>query len=293
MKIAVFDSYGSPNPILFEWAAGFIALGHECDSYDLAHHSISSCLNKEYDIVFLVGPLNPAELAKFCQNSPKTKIVYACDQWMPFLRDCRPFIAHLISIQSDSPPFKNKCLEEGFLFDYVPLCGSEFSFFPIDCEKTIDVGFVGSLAHGSRGEQKYLYPILDNPKYSTFLGGMTYKGRGAAFIPYKEVNAIRNTFKVSLNFHTDYQKNSGIRLDLNQSVYNIALSGVLQICDHPLTKEVFRGSIVVPSDEDWVDAVDYYVNHPDEGQILANKAREIALQEHTLVVRMTQLLKNV
>ncbi len=250
----------------------------------------------EFDVVFYVGPAPAAEITRFKERFPNTTLVYAADAWRNEL-DGYQGVDYILTTQSESPVMEAEFVARGFKVVRCPLAANENLFRPIDIEKSIDVSFIGTLAHGDRGEAKYLYPILDNPAYKCYLAGMSYKGHGGFHLNYSDTNLIRNQSKINLNFHTDYQKpdlgNPSDRVDLNQSVFNIALAGGFQICDHPLAKSLFNGSIMVPDDKDWCECVDYYLNNEKERNALAEESRLIAVQSHTWKERMKTLLCSI
>ena len=124
---------------------------------------------------------------------------------------------------------------------------------------------------------------------------MTYGKYQTGFIPYQEHNIIRNTTKINLNFHVPYQKpNLGEpydRVDLNQSVYNIALSGNFQLCDHPLVETLFDGNIVLGDESNWLELFEYYLHHDHEREQKAENAKRIVETSHTWLVRMQELME--
>ncbi len=293
MKIAAFDTLNHPTPILREFGIGFEDLGYEFHFYGLESYSLSSASENEYDYIFYVSSLNYSEVETFKKSNPNTKIIYATDFWRDELHKYKNLFHSLLTTQTRCPEFSYLCDSEEMRLLHCPLAGNDRIFFPIEKEKDIDISFVGTLAHGDRGESRYLYPLIDCGKYNFYLAGMTYKDWGVPFLPYSEVNEIRNRSKININFHTNYQKEGKGqplgRVDLNQSVYNIALAGGFQICDHPEAKLIFGGSIIVPDDKDWVNCVEYYMNHEEERNECAKKALEIARKHHTWKERMKNL----
>ena len=124
---------------------------------------------------------------------------------------------------------------------------------------------------------------------------MQYNNLGVPFLPYDQANIIRNSSTININFHYDYQRlNEGTpadRVDLNQSVYNIALSGAFQICDHPLVSDLFNGSIIVADSSHWPELIEYYLHHDIERNALAKRSYEIAIEKHTWKARMQEFLE--
>jgi spore maturation protein CgeB len=192
------------------------------------------------------------------------------------------------------PSVKKQFNENGFEWYNIPLAANHKFFNKLSLPKIYDACFIGNLSHGYRYEDKYLYPILDNPQYKCLLGGMTYKNYTTGFIPYEKHNPIRNQTKINLNFHVPYQiPGKGEfpdRSDCNQSVFNIALSGNFQLCDHPLALEYFKGNVVVGDENNWLELFEYYLNNEQEREELAYNARQICLEEHTWLARMKEFI---
>lgn len=293
MKIAVFDTETHPTPILKEWGYGLVDLNHNVDFYATQRYDILSCLNIKYDLIIYVGDLNVKKFEIFKKSQPKTKIVCCVDDIKPHYKDLKGLVEFFVSIHNSNTILKNYFDQIGFKFHFIPLAGNNHLFYPLEIEKKYDICFIGTLSHGYRGEDKYLYPFIENKKYNFYLGGMIYKNYGIPFIPYEESNLIRNQSKININFHYDCQKphkkDQPHRIDLNQSVFNIALSGNFQICDHPLVKEIFGDSIIT-SENNWSELIEYYLHNDEERKRLSNKAYHIALQNHTWKTRMGEFL---
>jgi glycosyltransferase involved in cell wall biosynthesis len=295
MKIAVFDTLYHPTPILKEWAVGFSDLNHDVDFYGIQHHTILSCLDKFYDIIVYVGDLNITHFEQVKQNNPNVTIVYSIDSMQPHYVQYKHVIDFFITTQHGYSELDEQFKNAGLDLYSIPLAGNNHLFYPTDSPNEYDVCFIGTLAHGYREEDKYLYPFIE--KYKFFLAGMTYKHHGIPFLDYSQANAIRNQTAININFHYDYQRlNEGNplgRVDLNQSVYNIALSGGFQICDHPLVSELFEGAVVVAPAEHWPELIEYYLNNHEERKALAKKSYDIAIKNHTWKVRMQEFLQIV
>lgn len=294
MNIALFDTINHPTPILREWAIGFLDLGHKVKYYPIEYNTIISCADEEFDLIVYVGKMIESEFEYVRKKFSNTKIVCATDVAHEYYKNFTGLIDFFITTRHSSRTLEKNMKSLGFKIYNIPLAGNDRLFYPTNIQKEYDLCFIGTLAHGYRKEDKYLYPFLDNSKYNTFLAGMTYKNKGIQHLPYEKSNFIRNKSKININFHFDFQID-GLgeekdRIDLNQSVYNIALSGGFQICDHPLVKEVFQDSIVVANEKNWIEVVDHYINTPQEREHFSQRSYEIALKEHTWKIRMKQFL---
>lgn len=293
MKIAIFDTNNHPTPILKEWGYGFLDLNHEVDFYPIEYHSISSCMDKSYDLIVYVGNIDVREFEKLKHNTPNVKIVVAADTMQPHFYQLKGLVEFFITTQHACPTLVNQFKEIEFDLNHIPLAGNNHLFYPIESEKNHDICFIGTLAHGYRGEDKYLYPFIE--KYNFFLAGMKYKNYGVPFLEYNQSNEIRNKSKININFHYDYQRlgegTPADRIDLNQSVYNIALSGGFQICDHHLVSELFGDSIIVADSTEWPELIEYYLHDDNARNNLAKKSYDIAIEKHTWKARMQEFLK--
>ena len=293
MKIAVFDTIHHPTPILKEWAVGFTDLGHNVDFYAIQHHTVLSCMNIAYDLIVYVGDMNLNQFEQIKQNNPSVKIVCAADSLQPHFAHFNGLVDFFITTQHSCKTLTDSFTNAGLKLYNIPLAGNNHLFYPTNVSPEYDICFIGTLAHGYREEDKYLYPFVE--KYKFFLAGMTYKHHGVPFLSYDQANSVRNRSKININFHYDYQRfNEGYptdRIDLNQSVYNIALSGGFQICDHPLVSDIFDNSIIVAPSQEWPELIEYYLNNHEERISLAKKSYEIALEKHTWKARMDEFLK--
>ena len=79
-------------------------------------------------------------------------------------------------------------------------------------------------------------------------------------------------------------------MDLNGRLFDIALSGNFQLCDHPFVKDIFEGSVVVGTKENWMDLIHYYKNNEEKRERLAQISRDIVLKYHTWDKRMVLVL---
>lgn len=293
MKIAVFDTNNHPTPILKEWGIGFLDLGHDVDFYPIEHFNITACIHKPYDLIVYVGNMNVSDFESVKQQNPSVQIVCAADSVQSHFYQFIGLVDFFITTQHSSPTLYNSFKEIGFDLHYVPLAGNNHLFYPLDIKNEYDICFIGTLAHGYREEDKYLYPFID--KYKFYLAGMQYNNRGVSFLPYEQANIIRNTSTVNINFHYDYQRlNEGTpsdRVDLNQSVYNIALTGAFQLCDHPLVTELFDSSIVVDTYNNWPVLIEHYLHNHEERMMLAKQSYDIAIKHHTWKARMQEFLQ--
>lgn len=292
-KIVLCDTLNHPTPILLEWYHGLCDLGYEAYYLPTPQHSILE-LADEVDLLIYAGiqPEALDQFEEFKKRYPYTKIVGACDHWKPDYKKFTGVVDFFIGALESIPHVKDQYNSNGFKYYNIPLAANHRIFSKIDTPKIYDACFIGNLSHGYRGEDRFLYPILD--KYNCFLGGMTYGKYTHGFIPYREHNPIRNQSAININFHVPYQKpgkgDPMDRVDCNQSVFNIALSGNFQLCDHPLVIQYFKGNVVLGDEDNWLELFEYYLHNKKEREEKAYQAMVIAQTEHTWLVRMKQFM---
>jgi spore maturation protein CgeB len=294
-KIVCCDTINHATPILLEWAYGLGDLGYDVKYLPIPQHSILE-INEEVDLLIYAGIQNHQiiEFEQFKKKYPNTIIIGAYSDWNPNYINFKNIVDFFIGAIDSYPSVEKQYNENGFTWYPIALAANQKFFYKEEQSKIYDSCFIGNLSHGYRYEDKYLYPILNNEKYKCFLGGMTYKNYNTGFIPYEDHNIIRNQTKINLNFHVPYQiPGKGEfpdRSDCNQSVFNIALSGNFQLCDHPLALEYFKGNIVIGNEENWLELFEYYLNNDQEREELAYNARQICLKEHTWLARMEEFI---
>lgn len=103
----------------------------------------------------------------------------------------------------------------------------------------------------------------------------------------EELNDIYNSTKIVLNIHS-----SQLKSGTNQRTFEIASAGAFQLVDYqkPI-KELFENNIITfNSSSDLVEKTRYYLAHKEERIRLAEKAREIVINNHTYKNRIKKLL---
>lgn len=292
-KIVLCDTINHPTPILLEWSYGLADLGYDTKYLPVPNHSILE-IDEEVDLLVYAG-INDSlieDFETFKKRQPNVKIIGAADHWKDCYTKLKGIVDFFLGAFESIPHVTKQYNDNGFRYYNVPLAANHRLFYKMDVPKIYDACFIGNLSHGYRGEDIFLYPILDN--YRCYLGGITYKNYTNGFTPYQEHNLIRNQTAINLNFHVPYQKpgmgNPIDRVDCNQSVFNIALSGNFQMCDHPLVLEYFKGNVILGNEDNWKELFDYYLNNPVEREEKAYQTMLIAQKDHTWVARMTQFI---
>lgn len=304
LKVAIYESLDHFVPGGVGWYEGLENLGHDPYILEFKHDLNAYQLPESPDFLVVMGitPEMLVPLLTFKDKHPTTKIIvnfFGFRDYFLRLKDVvdlwvEPFMKH---------EYVRKRFEENDLpLLFLPLGATESIYHKITDEfrKSYDVSFVGGFGgrgHGYRGEDTYLFPVIDK-QYKGFFGGFEYKGISYPTVKYSFLNEVYNSTRVNLNFHYEQQKKQdpnqeAFKLDFNTRVYEIALSNNFQISDHPEVLNVFNGAIPYITKEDWLDAIEYYLNKPELRQELALKANKICLEKHTWKQRMVDFLKHV
>jgi hypothetical protein len=186
----------------------------------------------------------------------------------------------------------------GLNYHFLPFAADPDLMVPLHLPAQYDIVFVGGLKH-RRGYQPYLEPLLGRlPRERLlFIGsGWEKYGLPAQSIAYGPlVNVLYNLARVCINFHAPEQmRGSKIQQDCNNRVFDLAMSGCLQISDNPDAVRMHFGpdEIFAEATPDaWVNRVLDCLSKPAaEFQALRQAARARALKEHTWFHRGQTLL---
>lgn len=288
------------TPIFKEWSYGLVDLGYNIVYFPLEQYNINSwhLAKIKPDLVLVHQNIKPEHINYFLdfkKKNPECKIVALFDYEYTAYKDLLNVIDFYVTLQIKSKLMHDKVESCGFkLYDFM-LAGNDKFFKPKDINKKYDICWIGYLFHGYRGEDKFLYPLLDNDKYKCFLGGIKYKNYNTGHVPYENMSDIRSSSKININFHVPYQKpDQGVdnnQMSINQTVFNIPLTKSFQLCDHPFVYELFGDSVVLGNESNWLALVDKYLNDEKERNKLAEKSYNIAIQKHTWKVRMLEFCK--
>lgn len=296
-NIFVFDIINHVTPIFKEWSYGLSNLGYNIfyfplESYDIRSWQLSKV---KPDLVLIHQNIQPNQIEHFVEfkkQNPDCKIVGLFDYEYIAYKELNNVIDFFITLQLKSKYLHEKVNSQGFvLYDFL-LAGNDKFFYNVPSEKKYDICWIGYLAHGYRGEDKFLYPLLDNPKYKSFLGGIRYKNHIGGHVPYENMSPIRCETKINLNFHVPYQKpgmgKDDNQMSINQSVFNIPLCNSFQLCDHPFVLDLFDGSVPIGNEFNWIELVDEYLSDVKKREAHALKSYKIAKEKHTWKTRMLE-----
>lgn len=177
---------------------------------------------------------------------------------------------------------------------YIPQFTNPEKFYPSFQEdlKT-DILFVGSNWHDRTSlrytlELGYNVSVYGYNWHNTVPNSM-YKG---VYIPNEKLNQYYSSAKIVLNDHRPDMKKFGF---INNRIYDATASGALVVSDYiKELDEIYQGSIPLYKTKEELDAIlKYYLTHEEERQILAQKARQITLQNFTNTNIAKQILSNI
>lgn len=292
-NFAIIESFSHFIPTGYGWIEGLTQLGHTVYAIPTTQYDYSVMALDEVDYVVFMGVPDSTQLQTFKKLNSDITIIVVCFGWddiyLNFTECVDIWVEHTYKHDLADSKFKDHNIQ----LHHIPLGASSQLFTPLINVNTVyDLSFVGQFGktgHGYRHEDYYLYPLMKLGLSGFYSGFDTYN-----HISHNQLNQIYNQSKINLNFHYQYQKEQTIDqqtcIDFNGRVFEIALAGGFQLCDHPYVNEFFGDSIVYSSKEDWVDTFNYYLNHPELRDELRLKSQKIALENHTWKSRMSNLI---
>lgn len=173
-----------------------------------------------------------------------------------------------------------------FGIDVLPLLGSydEQQYYPMNCDKTIDVSFVGKMYDNRRiilEKLVYDFPTVKfrfYGEYAPFRKIIKYLRWFASprikecfvnkNIPFSEVNKVYNSSKIVLDIHCERSKDGW-----SSRLPEISATGVFQIVDSnpSIEEELGTDFVTFKNYEELKEKIDYYLNNEAEREIMAEK----------------------
>lgn len=202
----------------------------------------------------------------------------------------------------------------GCTWHTIPLAADKISLDMQKDEKfSADISYVGSYLPEKRSFfKKHVFPLEREFNLRLYGQDWTRADRLAGWIQragqYFNINPLAKirkpkldladegkiyaSSKVSINVHEEYQIRYGG--DCNERTFKIPFCGGLQVVDNvSCIKKYFDPGtevVIANNSEEWVDAVRYYVSHPEEGFRIIEAGRVRALRDHTYHNRVAQIL---
>jgi spore maturation protein CgeB len=83
-------------------------------------------------------------------------------------------------------------------------------------------------------------------------------------------------------------------MDANNRLFDLSMAGCCQVCNGvQVVEKYFNKSEVATADDpdQWIEKIDYYLQHESEREILGQNARRRALADHTWQLRATDFIR--
>lgn len=164
---------------------------------------------------------------------------------------------------------------------WLPHAADPDYFHPVDLPEEYDVGFLGHTYEGSHDERKRLLSLLAG-RYRTYFSYGYY---------FEEASRVYARCRMIFN------RSSSLG-DLNQRPFEVMSCGRLVLTDRIDNglPELFRDRehlVTYGSDHELLEAVEHYLNHPEERRRIAEAGRHEVLARHTYAHRMDTILRTV
>jgi Uncharacterized protein conserved in bacteria len=193
----------------------------------------------------------------------------------------------------------NKYASVNIPYYHVPFASDEQIFYPLPLEKRYDIVFLGN-GNSGYGRERYISLLIDYVKkhnLEILLAGSGWEKYG---YPYqiiahgKLLNIVYNLSKICVNIHNDRQYlGIDLEMDANNRVFDLAMAQCCQISngEQMIVKYFDKDEVVTADDpQEWINKVDYYLNHPEERDNVSQKARQRAINEHTWHFRAKEFI---
>jgi len=193
-----------------------------------------------------------------------------------------------------------KCASVNILFHDIAFASDEKVFYPIESRKKYDITFLGN-ANSGFGRDQYIEPLVNyakKNKLTVFLAGSGWEKYG---FPYQivrhgeEANSIYNASKICINIHNDRQY-AGMdkEMDANNRLFDLAMAQTCQVSNgKAMIAKYFNENEVITADEpsEWLNKIDYYLKNDKEREVIAIRARQRALKDHTWDKRASEFIR--
>jgi len=295
-KFLIYEDWNHFIPTGKSWYTGLVQ--NDKIVYQLGHNEALNNVEEKLDVVIYFDlPTNSIEIdiLRRYKNENKNTIIVGIvgDKFKSVFNEYKDCIDVWCSMMYSYDSLEKTFNNNGMDLYFLPLAADHEIFFPTNSKKIYDVSFIGQFGntgHGYRREDKYLYPLLERKELKKYMSGFNYNGESYSFTKYSELNNIYNSTKVNLNFHYDNQKTDD-RIDFNGRTYEIAMSGNVQLCDHPACQDVFDGHMFWQYENKWVEYVNGLLYNQTNAQEFCQKNRNYFIDKHSWKTRMKTLIK--
>jgi hypothetical protein len=202
----------------------------------------------------------------------------------------------------------------GFGFHTIPLAADKTILSPSYDEKfKADISYIGSCLPDKRDFfSRYVFPMAKQHKlriygqdWTHFDRALGWVQRAGQYFNLKPIAKIRKpklqltdeakiytSSIVSINVHEAYQVKFGG--DCNERTFKIPLCGGFEVVDNVacIGKYFEKGKelAVADSPQEWVDMVEYYLQHPELREPIIEAGRQRVLRDHTYHKRAEQMI---
>lgn len=182
----------------------------------------------------------------------------------------------------------------GITYHHVPFASDPEIMTPLHLPRHYDILFVGNAGSGS-GRDRYITSLMQRMKHRRIMllgSGWEAYGFPRQLVGWGNLlNLLYNHAQICINLANDEQQlGNNSRLDANNRLFDLAMAGCFQISNAPeIVSSYFKDSEVVSAatPEEWLESINYFLEHPDEAEPYRKEAREKALAEHCWCHRAT------
>lgn len=193
-----------------------------------------------------------------------------------------------------SPSYATELRKNGIKAIYIPQFTNPEKFYPApDKNLKADILFVGSNWHDRTSLRYALESGFNVSVYGYNWQGIVPKDMyKAPYIANTELNRYYSSAKIVLNDHRPDMKEMGF---INNRIYDATAAGALVISDYmPEIEEAYGDSVpMYKTKEELAELLNYYLTHEEERQALAEKAREITLNQFTITAAAQKVLSAI
>jgi len=275
-------------------------------NYEVIYISDFKSINSVDIMVLTMGSGQESESCKVMNSFNGPVILYTPPAILWFKKSLLKRWSHkiLFVYNTDESTYSQKKYKK-IDIEYItlPFASDKNTFRPLNFkEKVYDVLFVGNAKSGT-GRYMYTDKLIQKAKekkWKILLIGSGWEKYGfpLQLIAHGELlNFVYNSSKISLNISNNEQKMGEDKcLDLNNRVFDLAMSGCFQISNAPQIIRKYFGEEEIFAVDDpnlWIDAIDKFLKDRGKREEMSNKAMVRALNLHTWEKRAEKLTEKI
>jgi len=276
----------------------------------MAESITAKAIDKAVDLVFLVAqsPMTAA-VAKELKKRHIPIAFWFVEDWrvMTYWKDWAPLYDYFFTIQKGE--IFNRLERIGVRHaHYLPLAVDPEAHKPLSLTPEEIAEYGSDISHVGAGyyNRRRLFSRLNDFNFK--LWGNDWQDapalqsviqREGARLSTEDSNKVFHVAKISINLHSSLF-HEGVNPDgdyLNPRTFELAGAGAFQLCDErSLLAELFepeREIVTFSNETELKEKIAYYLDHPEERQAIAKRARQRALTEHTYEKRMAEVLEYI